>query len=232
MKCRLGNILSVNSYTSTVGIVEAAQKIDDRGLACTGRTHNGNRLSLIHMKADVLQDRDAILITESNMIKVYRALDLRHLHCVRCIRYFHRLINGLKDTLQIGDCRQNAVIKSGNGIDRLPESGNICRKHHKHTDRHTGSAASKNTWYTHHIYKGCGDHRDQIHHRTHHKVIINCFEPCFPVTHAQRIKDLDIFLLPDKCLGNTDTVNTLRNIGIEIGLLIALELPAGTLFSL
>ena len=184
MKLHLRNVLSVNSDTSAVGIVESAQQIDDCCLTGTGRSHDRDRLSLIHMKADILQDRNTILIAEGYMLKVNISLNLRHFDGIRLVCDLHRFIDCLEDTFQIGNCRQHAVIKAGNRVDRLPESGNIGGKHNKHTNRNAGGSAAHNAGNTDHIHKGGRDHGDQIYHRAHHKVIINSFEPRLLITHA------------------------------------------------
>ena len=171
-----------------------------------------------------------VLVAEIHMGKLHFSTDLRHLHRSRNIFYFHFLVNGLKDTFQIGHGRQDVVVYAGQRIDRRPEAADIRGKCHHDTHRHA-AVPSGNAGNTDHIDKRGRDRRDQIHHRRHQKLIVAGAQPCTPVLHAQSVKLCHIALLPGKRLGHADAGDPLCDIGVEVGLLIALDLPGCVLLA-
>ena len=60
--------------TPSLGFVEAAQQVDDGGLAAAGRADQGDGLARLHPEGEVGQDRFAVLVVEVDMVEFDLAL--------------------------------------------------------------------------------------------------------------------------------------------------------------
>lgn len=111
MKGYLGDIHVVHPHSTTVHIVKTAQQIDDGRLSRAGRSDDRKGFSRLSGEADVIQNLYAVLIAEIHMVERHFSGDRRHFYSVGSILDRHRLVDGLKDTLQIGNCRQKGIVK-------------------------------------------------------------------------------------------------------------------------
>ncbi len=82
-----------------VHVVEAADQVDDGGLAGACRAYNGVGVTGICGEAYFVENLYAIFVAKADILKGDRAVDGRHFHSVRGVFYLHRLINCLKNAL-------------------------------------------------------------------------------------------------------------------------------------
>ena len=117
------------------------------------------------------------------MLKGYLSLDWRHRSGVRRILYGNRLVNGLKNTLQIGDGGEQRVVKACQRVDGSPEPAYIGCKSNQYAHRNGGGAV-KHPVNSQHIDGGSGYHGDNINRRPHGEVVHTRMHPGFSVAAA------------------------------------------------
>ena len=130
----LGNIMAVNENLSGIHIVEAADQVHDGGLSGSRGAYDGIGLSLFYLKVNAVQNLAALFIAERHILELHISVDGRKLLRAWRVFYPDRLVDGLKDTLQVGDGRKQGVVKRRQGIDGGPESSDISRKGDQNTD--------------------------------------------------------------------------------------------------
>ena len=183
MQCHLGDIYAVNQYPAGIHVVETADQVDYGCLTRTGGTHQGIGFTCFHRKRYILQNGISFFITEIHMFKGYVTFDCRHLYRILRILYFHFFINGFKDTFQIGNCSEQGIVETCQGIDRVPETADVCCKRHQHTYRNAAFRIAHPT-DTQHINKGGGDHGNHVNTGTHQKIETHCLHPGLSVASA------------------------------------------------
>ena len=117
----------------------------------------------------MVQNGVPFLIAKAYISKCHFALYGRHFHRVFRIFYIDRLINGFKDTLQIGDGCQQGVIEACQSVDGSPEAADISGKGNQHTHGQR-SVRRENPADPQHIDEGCGDGGNNIHAWPHGEV--------------------------------------------------------------
>ena len=78
------------------------------------------------------------LVAEGYVFKGNFAFDGRHFHGILRILNQNRLVNGFKNTFQIGDGGQERVIKTCQCVNRLPETADVCGKSNQYADGQGG----------------------------------------------------------------------------------------------
>ena len=111
MKSDLGYIGIINPDSAAADVVETAEQVDDGGFAGTGRAYNGKGLAGHGGEAYIIQSFIAFLVGEGYMIKGNLSCDGRHFHGVRLIFYGNGLVNGFKNTFQVGNRSQQGIVK-------------------------------------------------------------------------------------------------------------------------
>ena len=170
------------------------------------------------------------LITECHIPERNLSVNFRHRHGIRRIFDEHLLVNRLENPFQIRNRRQQRIIKTRQRIDGIPETADICSKSGQHTHCNSAFSAVQHIVNADNVYERSRHRRNDIHTRPHQKLKLDGTHPCLPVASAQIIENIRILLFPRKGLRDSDAVNALRNIGIQIRLLIALNLPGPALF--
>ncbi len=118
----MGNVRAVNQDAAGVHIVEAADQVDNGGLASACGAYDGVSVTGIGCEAHFIENLHTILIAKADLLECDFAVDGRHCHSVRSIFYINRLIDRLKNALQVSDRREQRIVKGGKGVDRFPES--------------------------------------------------------------------------------------------------------------
>ena len=67
------HIHAANFHLPVLRVKEPADQIGKRGLATAGRSHKGHRLPCGNGKGNILDDLVFSIITEMNMVKLYRS---------------------------------------------------------------------------------------------------------------------------------------------------------------
>ena len=227
----LGDIHIVDQDRAGVDIVEPADQIYDGGLAGSGGADNGEAFPGVSRKIDILQDRMSRIVAEADVPEFDLSGDRRHCNGVRRIFYQNFLIDRLKDTLQIGDGGQQRVIKAGQRVDRIPEAADIGGKSDQNTDRNAGVTAHHPS-DAEHIHKGGSDDGDNVNTRSHQEIEFHGAHPRTPIAAAEVVEDIGVALFAGKGLRDANPVDAFGNVGVQIGLLVALDLPCAALLFL
>ena len=66
---QVGVVVPADHDAPALGLVKAAQQVDDGGLAAAGGTHQGDGLAGLDVQVEVLDDRHFILVPEMHMLK-------------------------------------------------------------------------------------------------------------------------------------------------------------------
>ena len=205
MQCHLGDILSVDQNSSGVHIVESGDQIDDSALAGSGRSYQSHTLSRFHRKGEIVQHCLIRFIAEGNVIKGDLTLDRFHLHCIRCITYHHRLIQCLKDSLQISNIIDEVVEDIAQVHNRLPESGGVGRNRHNGTE----ACISRAEDHQSEDKDGCSHTHGDIIDSGPYQVAVGA-----AASVRQFAEGLQIFLFPGKDLGDLGADDILLQISV------------------
>ena len=138
------------------------------------------------------------------------------------------MVNCLKNPLQIGNGSEQRIIKGSQSVDGLPEPADVGGKGHQHADGDSASGMV-HPGNSQHIDEGRCDSADNIDRRSHEEIKPHRSHPRLTVPVAEPVKNPAVLLLPHKGLGHADSVYTLRNVSVQVGLLIALNLPCPSL---
>ena len=223
----LRDIYAVYGDPAASDVVETAQQVDDGGLARAGGSHDGEGFAGHGGEAHVVQGLDAFLIGEGNVVEADFPGDGRHFLRVGSVLYGDRRIDGLKNTLQIGDGGEQRIVEIRQGGDGGPEPADVSGKGHQNA--HGGRAAVHRHIHNGNIQEGGGHGGDHVHGGSHHEVEAHGLHPCLAVAVAQTVENTAVFLLADEGLGYADAVDAFRDIGVQVGLLVALDLPGPVL---
>ncbi|MNC01790.1 hypothetical protein D3C75_491450 [compost metagenome] len=117
------DILTVNQDAAAGKIVEAGDQVDDRSFARTCRSDKGDAFACPDIEGDILQDVQARIIGEGDVVEGDLAPDRQQFIRSRYIAYRNRFIQRFEDTLQIGDSINEVVVQVREIQDRLPETG-------------------------------------------------------------------------------------------------------------
>ena len=105
MQRHLGDIRIININRSAADIVEAAQQVDNGGFSRASRPYDSEGFAGHGREAHVIQCFYALLVGEGYMVKGNFANDRRHFHCAGGVLDSDRLVDGFKNTFQIGNGR-------------------------------------------------------------------------------------------------------------------------------
>ena len=96
------DIHPVHQNRAVVHLVQMHDRIDQGGLSCAGSAHETNHLSLCHLQADILQNRQIGLVPKGSMLKFYLPLNIQF-HRLFTVLDVRLLIHDIGNTLHAGD---------------------------------------------------------------------------------------------------------------------------------
>ncbi len=99
----LGDVHAMNQNLAAIDFVEAHQQIDQRGLAGSGRSYDGDHLSRLDVDIHVLHQDGVGLITEPDMLELHGTRSSLEGGCgggIDDVRRLLRLVQQLKDSLR------------------------------------------------------------------------------------------------------------------------------------
>ena len=155
---------AIDQHFSAVHIVKTTDKIHNRRLSGSCRSDDRDTFSRLRLQIYMLKNLDSRFVTKSNILKLDFSTDRRHRDRVFTVFDIDRLINCLKNSLQIRNRREERIVKRCQRIDRVPEAADICGKCYQHTDRNTGIRL-KHPLDSKYVDKRCRDIGNNIHHR-------------------------------------------------------------------
>ena len=222
----MADIMAIQEDFALLQIIEAAEHIYNGALSCTGGTHQRSALPGLHMEVDMLQNIDALFISEGHILIIHPAGDLGQILGIGFVFNIHLLIHGIKDALQIGACVDEAVIDIGNGLDGAPEAGAVGG----HGDNNASGILLLGKEKHRHNIEEAGHHAGDIFDDGRHQKVEGG-NPHSRLGHLfQKIfKDILVDLFPIEGLGDLHTVDGFADIGGHIGILGA---PVGVGLSL
>ena len=214
--------MSVDLDHALLDVVEAADQVHDGRFSGTGRSHEGDRLAGIDVEAHIVKDIDALLVGESDMLKINGTDDLGHLcHALR-IHDLRVGIEYLKDPLRAGDVGDQLVVKVAQVHDRLPEHGYICAERDQCSHRYIVDAedhdARKPQRYVAESPAEIDDRAEsvRVQHRIHKRALMFI---------DQGAESLLCLFLGGKALDDADAGHILMHKGVQIGRFFSENLP-------
>ena len=129
-----------------IHVVEAAEQVDDGGLACARRADQGNRFAGSCIQADVLQDGFVRFVAEGDVVEADVAVDVVERFCVWQIGDGLVFIHDFKDALCASQRRLQMVVEHGDaahGSEKVHDVDDKRRNHADGDDALDGEPAAK-----------------------------------------------------------------------------------------
>ena len=122
---------------AALGLVEAADQIDERGLSAARGANQGNGFAPLDLQAKAGEHRVVGLVPEIHLVEHDVAADGARVHCARLVHHvWHRVDQG-KDTLSGGDGMLHLGVHSRHLLDRPEHERNIGNKGPDAADGHS-----------------------------------------------------------------------------------------------
>ena len=128
------HVVPIEQDCALVDLVEPGQHVDDRRLAGSGRTDQGDQLPRCGMDIDVLEDRGDAIVREADVFEDDITLKRRHERRVGGVDLGH-LIKDFEDTLGSGDRGLQLVVEVGDFVDRSTQLPRVVHEGGDRADR-------------------------------------------------------------------------------------------------
>ena len=223
----LGNVLlgAVGAFQGNFAatqVIEAAEQIHHRGFPRACGSHQGDALAGADVQVQVLEHGLPFLIAEIHMVEMHFAGEGGELRGIGGVGHLHRFIHGFENTLQVGNVIHKRVVdirQVGNG---LPEAADVGA--HGQDDA-KGDDFAAHPVDTRNVQEGENNLREGLRGEPYSVGHIDGAHPGHAASLGQALHDGAVFLLPGKDLAQAYTVDTLGQVGVVVGVFVALHLP-------
>ena len=90
-------VVGVNAHGAGVGVVEAADEVDDGGFARAAGSNEADELAGLHVEGDVLEDRGSVFVGKGDVLKFNAAVQAVKGARVGGVFYFGLGVQDFKD---------------------------------------------------------------------------------------------------------------------------------------
>lgn len=113
------DIAALHADGTAVYVVEAHEQVDYRGLSAAGGTYDGNALTGLYCKAEVLDELSVRDIGEGHVVQLYAALYVGELYCVCRLLNLGLFLDEFKQARSAGKRILKLSDNSGDLVERL-----------------------------------------------------------------------------------------------------------------
>ncbi len=122
---QVGVVMPADQDAPAFGLIEAAQQVDDGGLAAAGGAHQGDGLAGLDVQVEVLDHRLVVLIPEVHMVENDVAADGARVNGIRLVLDLGRGIDQLEDALGRGQRVLHLGEDARQVLDRPHHEGHV-----------------------------------------------------------------------------------------------------------
>ena len=220
----IAHINAINAHRAIGDVVEARQQVDDGGLARAGGADDGNGLAWFSLQADILQDRNALLVRGMDMIELHAPLDDWERLRAGLVFHLRHLVEEIEDALTAGNGALDVGPQHRHLLNGLIETLDVVQESHDQAQgdggshqvvaSHQGQAADACHDGNRHIAKRFqgGRERAGISHRA---------DVCVTIGRVGHAELVNVLLFAVERLHLAHVGNRLLQVGVDIADLLA-----------
>ena len=173
----------------------------------------------------MLEDVDASVIRERHVVERHVAADLRQRLRIRRIVHRDRLVDHLKDALEVRHGVDEGVVEVRKLEDRLPEAPRVGGDRDQRTDLHRGAEQRK----ADQVHRADDPGRDVVDRDPNEVRGVLRLHPALVHLGVERVVDFRVLLLARKRLRDLHAVEAFVQVGVQVGALVRDVLPGAAL---
>ena len=207
-------------------VVEAAEQVDDGGLARARRADKRNAFARLDVQVDILEDGLPFLIAEGDVVVINCAGNGRKCLGIRLVVNHDWFIHRLEDALQIRHVVHEAVVDVRQIRNRLPETADVLPHGENYAE---GDYRAAQPVHTRVVHEGENNLGDDFRREPDAVGDVNRLQPRRAARRRQALHDGAVDILPREQFAHAHAVNGFRQIRVVVAVFVRLILPRAAL---